>query len=82
MASTPINDLDKKANAIAVMTVTVEVRSRGGAWGDDCTIGQAYRQGGRECLNFLEDLLREHGDGRVRVLGEPQVTTVSFPQKT
>ena len=67
--------------ATATMIITIEVKSGGGAWGKDCTVAQIFKQGRESCIGHLEKVLREHGEGRIRIIGAPVVSAVIYPER-
>lgn len=64
----------------AKMTVVVEVDCGGGAWQDTESLSHIYKTAEFECTNFLQTVLRDRGEKRIRVVGKPVVTAIILPQ--
>lgn len=66
--------MDKKIKATAKVQVTIQVNSS--AWGEDCPIGQLYRQAAEDAINQVVNL-RHYRSGEcgqpVIIVGEPKV---------
>jgi len=60
----------------AKVQVMLEIES-GSSWGDKCQLDQVYKQGREGAIGFLLKLITEHGDGRIRVIGEAKVIAVT-----
>jgi hypothetical protein len=62
-----------QVRAIARVQVTVEVEAS--AWGDDCSIGQLYKQAAESGLETVRNTLNKAGTPH-RIVGEPKVLAV------
>lgn len=65
--------MEKKIRATARVQVTVEVDAS--AWGDDCTIGQLYKQAAEDAKAKLYNTLTQAKCPH-RIIGEPKVIGV------
>jgi len=66
--------MEKRITARATVQVTVQVETA--AWGDDCTIGQLYKQAAEDGINQVRNLRHWHGGeakAPVMIIGEPKV---------
>lgn len=61
--------------ASAVVTLTIEVRAQS-SWGKDCSLAQVHRQAAEETSNYVRTLARAAGNGRIKIVGEPEVKTI------
>ena len=71
--------------ATAKVQITVEIMLGGGNFQDGDTIGRVYENAKRECLSYLENMIREHnaknrGD-RIQIVGEPKAFAILMPEK-
>ncbi len=69
--------MNPQITARATVQVTIEVHTA--AWGNDCTIGQLYKQASEDAINQVRNLRHYHGGELrepVRIVGEPKVTGV------
>ncbi len=64
---------DSKATAHVTLTVEITV---GSTWGDNCTVGQIYKQAAEEALGIIDRLLGE----QIRIVGRPVVTAVAIEE--
>lgn len=62
--------------AYAKVTVEVEVPISS-SWGNDCTMGQIYKQAADEARNRMNKICTQNG---LRVVGDFKVTAVAVPQ--
>jgi hypothetical protein len=60
----------------ARVTLTVVVEHAGGAWGDDCTLGQLRTQAAREAVERVVKM--SIGPG-IRIVGTPRVDAITVP---
>jgi hypothetical protein len=68
-------NMSKKINAKARVQITVEVEAS--AWGEDCSIGQLYKQAAESATETLLKVLKTSTDcGRIAIIGEPKVIGV------
>jgi len=65
----------KKVTANARIRIEIEV-SAGSTWGTTTQLEQVHHQATQGAINFLERTLINHGEGRIRIVGEPKVLTV------
>jgi hypothetical protein len=70
----------KVSGAVARMRIEVEVDCSG-SWGGDCSVDQVWKQGQDTGLGFLSRLFHEHGDGKVHIIGKPEMLCVVTPRK-
>jgi hypothetical protein len=56
-----------KTTAKVKVRLVVEV-DVGGAWGADCSLGQARSQGAEEARGKVAHMIQEHGRGGVRIV--------------
>lgn len=63
-----------KITAKARVQITVEIQTE--SWGDDCSIGQLYKQAGESGKRILLNALKSESYGRIVQLGEPRVIGV------
>jgi hypothetical protein len=59
-----------KQTAKAKVQITLEVET--GTWGDDCSIGQLYKQAANDGLNAVRKLVSPDGN-KFTIIGEPKV---------
>lgn len=62
-----------KAKARVQIIVEVDADS---LWGDECSIGQLYKQAADSARLILFDVLKPGEHARIRVIGEPKVVGV------
>ena len=65
----------KEIKARARVQITLEVDA-GAPWGDDCTIGQLYKQAADAGLSALNNALRSGAAASMKVIGEPKVVSI------
>lgn len=63
-----------KIQARARVQILIEVDA-GQPWGDDCAIGQLYKQATESGLQVLRNAIKGAGDP-IRVIGEPKVISI------
>ena len=63
--------MSKQINAKARVQITVEVEAS--SWGEDCSIGQLYKQAAESARGTLIAALKPGEHGRVTIIGEPKV---------
>ena len=66
--------------AKARVQLTVEVAILDG-WGDDCAIGQLYKQAADAAKTNLINSLKPGEHGRVTIIGEPRVVGIITDKK-
>jgi len=66
----------KNTKAKARVQVTIEIECTS-SWGDDCQVGQIYKQAADEALAFLNKL----PPGRVTLVDHPKVIGIAFEDK-
>lgn len=66
-----MSDITAKAR----VQITVEVDA-GAPWGDDCSIGQMYKQAKESARTNLLNALKPGAHGIVSIVGEPKVIGV------
>jgi hypothetical protein len=59
-------------SAMAVATVTIEVRGLG-SWGTDCSLEQVHRQAREAAIGYLRNLDK---DRRFTIVGQPEIKTI------
>ncbi len=64
--------MSKQIHAKARVQILVEVDA-GSPWGDDCSIGQLYKQAAESGKNNLINSLKPGEHGRVIIIGDPKV---------
>jgi len=62
-----------QAKARVQLTIEVDV---GAPWGEDCTIGQVYKQAAEAAHADIIHILKLSGQGRILMLGEPKVVGI------
>ena len=67
-----------KVEARARVQVTVELTTE--LWGEDCSIGQLYKQAAEDGISQIRKLIIE-SKCRVQVIGEPKVIAVLTENK-
>jgi len=68
-----------RIEAIAKVQLTVEI-TLDQPWGDDCAIGQLYRQAGESALKHFSNQVIKGCVG-VKVVGEPKIIGIITEQK-
>lgn len=65
--------------ARASVTVTLEVHSRG-HWGQDATVAEVMRVGGKETLQAIDNLIQaaQQKGVTIRRVGEPKVGAITW----
>jgi hypothetical protein len=63
----------KRVTAGATVTLTIEV-SGCGSWGQGTELSQVYNQAAQVAVEYIKS--RCEKDGRIRIVGEPQVRSV------
>ena len=77
MASTP-KEPQKLAKAVAVVELEIDVDS---TWGEDCTVGQVYKQAEDEARGLLNQAFAAiKATHHVRMRGKPKITAVLTPR--
>jgi hypothetical protein len=66
--------MDKKINAKARVQITVEESVS--SWGEDCAIGQLYKQAAESARDALLAMLKPDEQGRLVIVGEPKILGV------
>lgn len=69
------SNLMSQIQAKARVQITVEVDA-GAPWGEDCAIGQLYKQAAESARSNLINALKPGEHGRVTILGEPKVVGI------
>ena len=64
-----------KIQAKARVQLTVEVDG-GSPWGEECPIGQLYKQAAESARTNLLNALKPGEHGRVTIIGEPKVVGI------
>jgi hypothetical protein len=72
--------MEDKPSGCARVLLTIEVPVNS-SWGDDCTVGQIYKQAADEALGYIRNLESHGRPARLTVIGEPRVTAVFVPNK-
>lgn len=72
--------MTKAINTSVRVRVTVEVEARDTNWGDSFTLAQVFEESTRGAMNHLRNVLTEHGDRRIRIIGDPEPLAVITPQ--
>lgn len=68
-----------KTQITAHATVQVTIQVHTAAWGEDCTIGQLYKQAAEDAINQVRNLRHYHGGELrepVKIVGQPKVLGV------
>lgn len=65
------------ATAHAKVTVMIDIKVGGGAWGKDCTVSQVHKQALDHMRNRLDRLSKDNPD--ISVHKEMQVHMITFP---
>jgi hypothetical protein len=63
--------MENKVVAIARVQVTVEVKAS--LWGDDCSLGQLYRQAAEDGKNQVRQMI---GNAKAIIVDDPKVIAV------
>lgn len=71
--------MSKNIEARARVQIVVEVDAS--MWGEDCSIGQLYKQAAESGICALNAALKPGEHGRIRLIGEPKVIGVITEKK-
>lgn len=69
------NEFMSKIQAIARVQIVVEVLLDQ-PWGEDCSIGQLYKQAAESGRTHLINALKQDGHRGIRIFGEPKIIGV------